>query len=527
MIAQRGAFGPGIEIEAAVDEDSADILSREALAFVALLQRGFYRRRAEILEARAQRQQACDQGSMPDFLLGTAHIRADLDWRVASTDVLGGPCRVALIGPAGPDPIGAGLASGADIFIADFEDALTPSWTNVVAGQVNIRKAVASRGEKSADFASLAPALAVRPRSWPRQEQHVRIDGKPCAAAIFDFALFVFHNAKLLLAHGGCLRVYLAKLDSHLEARLWNDVFCLAQDELRIPRGTLKAVCDIETLGAALEVDEIVYELRDHSAGLHAGGRSYISSVLRSLRARRDLDLSGEFTPDSEPICVHSLQRLVAQTCRRRGIFVSSETPSNLPIVSDPAANEAALAPVAKRVDQLATDGFDGARVTHPGQVKIARAAFARSIDASVIGAGIAQGQAPTIEALLDVGPSSPVAAGVLRRNCEFAIRYLDSWLNGRGSAPIFNRVTDASTFDCVYALTWHLQRSAVAVMADGRKVDKVLIRKAIATALKTILAAPRDSFISDARWAQAAGLFERMCNVDHLESLIAFPGPR
>jgi malate synthase len=525
MNAQRGACEPGIDIEAAIDEAAADILSREALAFVALLQRGFYRRRAEILQARARCQQACDQGSMPDFLLGTAHIRADSDWRVASSDVFGVPCRVALIGPAGPDPIGAGLASGADIFIADFEDAMTPSWANVVAGQVNIRNAVASRGEKPAGFASLAPALAVRPRSWPRQEQHVRIDGKPCAAAIFDFALFVFHNAAPLLAYGGCLRVYLAKLESHLEARLWNDIFCLAQDELRIPRGTLKAVCDIETLGAALEIDEIVYELRDHSAGLHAGGRSYIYSALRALRARRDLDLAGGFTPDSELPCVRGLQRLVAQTCRRRGTFGTSETPTNIPIVSDPAANEAALTPMAGKAGQLVTDGFDGARVTHPGQVKIARAAFARSIDASVIGAGIAQGQAPTIEALLDVGPPSPVAAGVLRRNCEFAIRYLDNWLAGRGSAPIFNRVTDASTFDCVYALTWHLQRSAVAVMADGRKVDRELIRKAIAAALKTILAAPRDSFISDARWARAAGLFEHVCNDDHLESLIAFPG--
>lgn len=526
MNAQRGAFGPGIEIEAAIDGAAADILSREALTFVALLQRGFYRRWAEILQARALRQQACDQGSMPDFLLGTAHIRADSDWRVASSDDFGGPCRVALIGPAGPDPIGAGLASGADIYIADFEDSMTPSWANVVAGQINIRNALASRDEKPAAFASLAPALAVRPRSWPRQEQHVRIDGKPCAAAIFDFALFAFHNAPLLPAHGGCLRVYLAKLDSHLEARLWNDVFCLAQDELRIPRGTFKAVCDIETLRAAIEIDEIVYELRDHCAGLHAGGRSYISSVLRALRARRNLDLAGGFTPDSEPPCAHSLQRLVARTCHRRGTFGTSETPTNLPVVSDPAANEAALIPVARKADQLATDSFDGARVTHPGQIKIALAAFAKSIEASVIGAGIAQDPATTIEALLDVGPSSPVAAGALRRNCELAIRYLDNWLNGRGSAPIFNRVTDASTFDCVYALTWHLQRSAVAVMADGRKVDRELIRKAIAAALKTILAAPSDSYVSDDRWALAAGLFERMCNDDHLEGLIAFPGP-
>ena len=524
MNARRGAFGPGIEITAEVDGEAAGVLDSGALAFVALLQRGFYSRRAEILQARLLRQQACDQGSMPDFLPGTARVRADPEWRVAASRTPCRPGRIDLAGPATNDAIGVGLASGADVYIADFEDAMTPSWANVVAGQVNIRKSTANRAVNPADYASLAPDLAIRPRSWPRQEHRVRIDDKPCAAAIFDFALFIFHNAPLLLARGSCPRVYLGKLDSHLEARLWNDIFCLAQDELRIPRGTIKAVCDIETLGAALEMDEILHELRDHSAGLHAGGRNFISSVLQSLRARRDLDLPGALPPDYATSCVHSLRRLVALTCHRRGTCASAETPTNLPIASDPAANEAALTPVAKTVAQLVKEGCGGARLTHPGQIAIARAGFEDRADASGSGAGITPHTSSSVDMLLDIGPGTPVSAGALRRNCELAIRYLGNWLAGRGVAPIFNRATDASTFGCVYAHTWHLPRSSMAVLADGRRIDIVLIRKAIMAALQTILAEPRDNRFVDDRWTDAAALFERMCIDDQLETMTALP---
>jgi malate synthase len=454
---------------------------------------------------------------MPTFLPATAHIRADKDWRVATLAKVGQPSPVELIGTADHASISQGMASGADAYIADFEDATVPTWNNVMAGHVGLHTAITERARPAKPAApptcSPVTRVTLRPRSWDRVEQHVLVDGHPCSAAIFDFAVFAFHNIPLLVTGSEQPCIYLAKLDSHLEARLWNDVFSLAQDELGIPRGTLRSVCDIETVGAAHELDEILYELREYSIGLHAGSAGYVSSVLRALRTRHDLRLPCDTGALAVLPCVQALWRHVTGTCHRRGSRVSAATPTHLPIATDRAANEAALGPVNEAVALAITEGIDVIRVAHPGLVAVAKAEFGQIRKTSAINAGVNVIPDTRPASLLDLGPGFPLTAGGLRRNCEFALRYVGSWLAGNARAAIFNRVEDAATFELVFALIWHWQRSSVTVLADGRRLDAVLVRKALTAALKTIQAEPGHVQFNHAGWQECAVRLERMCD--------------
>src|SRR5258706_891005 len=342
-------FGPGIEILGPISADFSEILTPEAVAFVARLQRAFGARREELLARRAVRQRELDAGKLPDFLLETAPVRNDDGWKVkpiSNADLQ--DRRVEITGPVDRKMVINALNSGASTFMADFEDSNTPTWSNQIEGQINMRDAVrrtidfTNEAGKAYQLADKTATLIVRPRGWHLPEKHMRVDGKPVSGSIFDFALYFFHNAAELLARDSGPYFYLPKMESHLEARLWNDIFVMAQNDRGLPQGTIKATCLIETLLAAFEMDEILYELREHSAGLNAGRWDYIFSAIKKLRLNKDFCLADRGTitmtaPFMRPYCL-----LLVKTCHKRGAFAIGAMAAQIPIKNDPAANEAA-----------------------------------------------------------------------------------------------------------------------------------------------------------------------------------------
>src|SRR5277367_1667570 len=374
-------YGPGIEITGRMTADYAQILTPAALEFLARLQRAFGGRRAELLARRASRQREFDAGKLPDFLPETRAVR-EAHWTCApiGTDIQ--DRRVEITGPVDRKMIINALNSGANVFMADFEDANTPKWDNNIQGQLNLRDAI----RRQIDYVSpegkayqLNPKVAtlfVRPRGWHLAEKHVRVDGTPVSGGLFDFALFFFHNATELSARGSGPYFYLPKLESHLEARLWNDIFVLAQDELSVPRGTIKATVLIETILAAFEMDEILYELREHSAGLNCGRWDYIFSFIKKFRAHPEFVLPDRSLVTMQCHFLASYVELLIQTCHRRGIHAMGGMAAQIPIRNDAVANEKALEKVRQDKLREVQAGHDGTWVAHPGLVPIAKEIF-------------------------------------------------------------------------------------------------------------------------------------------------------
>ncbi|HEV7869036.1 MAG TPA: malate synthase A, partial [Chthoniobacteraceae bacterium] len=429
-MSQRASVPAGMQILGETPAHFAEILTAPALEFAASLARSFESRRQELLAKRAERQAGFNAGKIPDFLPDTAAVREG-DWTVAPVPQDLQDRRVEITGPTDRKMVINALNSGANVFMADFEDSNTPSWQNMLEGQINLRDAIAREIEftspegKSYRLADQTATLIVRPRGWHLVEKHVLVDGQPISGAIFDFALYFFHNAKALLGSGSGPYFYLPKMESHLEARLWNDIFVAAQTALGIPNGTIKATALIETVVAAFEMDEILFELKEHSAGLNIGRWDYIFSCIKKFRSNRNFCLADRAQVTMTAPFMRAYALLLVKTCHRRGAHAMGGMAAQIPIKGDEAANAAALEKV--RADKLreATDGCDGTWVAHPGLIETAKAVF----DEHMPGPNQLSKQRDDVnvsaEDLLNFQPTSPITEAGLRNNISVGIQYI------------------------------------------------------------------------------------------------------
>jgi malate synthase len=474
-------------VHAPLEPGFAEVLTAEARRFLTTLARACEPRRQELLARRVERQRRLDAGERPDFLLETRSVR-EAAWTVAPIPADLTDRRVEITGPVDRKMIINALNSGAQVYMADFEDSNAPTWRNNLEGQLNLRDAVrgtvgftSPEGKRYA-LAPRTATLMVRPRGWHLDEKHVTVDGRPISASLFDFGLFFFHNAKALIAKGTGPYFYLPKLESHVEARLWNDVFNLAQDELGIPRGTIRATVLIETILAAFEMDEILYELKDHSAGLNCGRWDYIFSVIKKFRHRPDFVLPDRGRVTMDRHFLKSYVDLLIQTCHRRRAHAMGGMAAQIPIKHDPAANEAALEKVRQDKLREVRAGHDGTWVAHPGLVPVAAQVF----DASMPGPNqldVARDDVRVTAADLLTVPDGEITEAGLRTNVDVGIQYLESWLRGVGCVPIYNLMEDAATAEISRSQVWQWVRHG-AHLSNGRAVTQALVESIIAEEL-------------------------------------------
>jgi malate synthase len=476
----------GVVVKGPIKPGFDAVLTAQALQFLVKLHRAFEPRRRQLLALRAERAAQMDRGQRPDFLAETRTVR-DGAWRVAALPKALECRRVEITGPVERKMVINALNSGADAYMADFEDSNTPNWDNQIEGQINLMDAVRRRiSFSSADgrvyrLNEKTAALLVRPRGWHLEEKHVLIDGERISGGLFDFGLFIHHNGSELAARGEGPFFYLPKVESYLEARLWNDVFVLAQDELGIARGTIKATVLIETVVAAFEMDEILHELREHSAGLNAGRWDYIFSCIKKFRSDSQFCLADRALVTMTAPFMRSYALLLLKICHRRGAPAMGGMSALIPIKNDPAANERALAGVRADKAREAGDGYDGSWVAHPGLVQVAMLEFTRvlgdrpnQIDRQRDDVRVSAAD------LLRFEPETPITEAGLRMNINVGIHYLGSWLGGNGCVPIHNLMEDAATAEISRSQVWQWIRSPKGRLQDGRKVTVELVRALI-----------------------------------------------
>jgi malate synthase len=432
--------------------------------------------------------------------------------------------RVEITGPTDRKMVINALNSGASTFMADFEDANCPTWHNMVDGQINLRDAVRGaiafeQGGKQYRLNDKTAVLIPRPRGWHLDEKHVSVDGRPLSGAIFDFALYFFHNAKALLARGSGPYFYLPKMESHLEARLWNEIFLLSQSELGIPKGTIRATALIETVVAAFEMDEILYELREHSSGLNIGRWDYIFSCIKKFRADKSFCLADRAQVTMTAPFMRAYALCLVKTCHRRGAPAMGGMAAQIPIKNDPKANEAALEKVRQDKLREVTDGCDGTWVAHPALVPIAKAVF----DQHMPQPNQYDRQRPDVNVsakdLLAFQPEKPITEGGLRNNISVGIQYLGAWLAGNGCVPVFNLMEDAATAEISRSQIWQWIRSPKGVLDDGRKLTGELFKKLLDEELAKVKAE-----MSEGKYDEAARLFERITADDRYVELLTLP---
>ncbi len=514
----------GMEITGPITPQFAEILSPQALAFIAKLHRQFEPRRQELLARRAARQKEFDAGKLPDFLPETAHIR-NSEWSVAPQprDML--DRRVEITGPTDRKMVINALNCGASTFMADFEDANCPTWHNMIDGQINLRDAVRrtitfQQGDRMYKLNDKPAVLIPRPRGWHLDEKHVRIDGKPVSGGVFDFALYFFHNAKELLARGSGPYFYLPKMESHLEARLWNDIFVLAQDDLGVPRGTIKATCLIETVLAAFEMDEFLWEMRDHSAGLNIGRWDYIFSCIKKFRSNADFCLADRSQVTMTAPFMRAYALSLVKTCHRRNAPAMGGMAAQIPIKNDPAANEAAIDKVRQDKLREVTDGCDGTWVAHPGLVPIAKEMFDKHMPTPNQYSRQRTDVSFGAKDLLNFQPSSPITEVGLRNNISVGIQYLGAWLAGNGCVPVFNLMEDAATAEISRSQIWQWIRSEKGRLDDGRKVTVELFRTLLADELPKVKTHLGEAAWNEGKYEEAATLFDRITTGEYVEFL-------
>ncbi|MCL6627098.1 MAG: malate synthase A [Alicyclobacillus shizuokensis] len=520
----------GVMVSGLYQERFAEVLTPEALAFIAGLHRRFEPQRRRLLEQRTARQQAIDAGQLPDFLPETREIR-ESEWSVSPIPADLTDRRVEITGPSGDRKMVINaLNSGARCFMADFEDANSPTWENTVGGQVNLRDAVrrtieyvSPEGKRYALQPRVA-TLIVRPRGWHLVEKHVQVDGQPVAGALFDFGLYFFHNARELLARGSGPYFYLPKLESHLEARLWNDVFVHAERELDIPRGTIKATVLIETILATFEMDEILYELREHAAGLNCGRWDYIFSYIKKFRNRPQFILPDRAQVTMTVPFMRHYTLLTIRTCHRRGAFAIGGMAAQIPVKNDPAANEDALAKVRADKEREAKDGHDGTWVAHPGLVPVALEVFDRYMPQPNQLDKKREDVQATAADLLQV-PEGTITEDGLRINVSVGLQYIAAWLGGAGAVPIFNLMEDAATAEISRAQVWQWIRHPKGVLADGRKVTIDLFRQVLAEELEKIRTTVGERRYESGNYAEAAQLFDELTTADDFVDFLTLPG--
>ena len=506
----------GVEIHGMSEDRFDEVLTPAALEFVAGLQRRFNGARIELLRRRREREAELESGKLPDFLPDTRDVREG-DWRVAPVPADMQRRWVEITGPTNRKMVINALNSGADGYMSDFEDANSPTWSNMVRGQVNLIDAI----ERTIEFEDDAgvrrlnertATLLVRPRGWHLLEKHVLVDGEPIAGALFDFGLFFFHNAKRLIEKGSGPYFYLPKMESHLEARLWNDVFVHAQEALGVPQGTIKATVLIETILAAFEMDEILYELRDHSAGLNAGRWDYIFSAIKKFR-----DDPGFLTPDRSAITMtvpfmRAYTLLLVKTCHRRGAHAMGGMSAFIPSRKDPEVNERAFEAVRADKEREATDGFDGTWVAHPDSVATARGEFEKVLGerAHQIDKGREDVEVAAADLLAVGATPGEVTEKGLRSNVNVGIQYISSWLRGNGAAPILNLMEDAATAEIARSQVWQWIRHDVR-LADGQQVTPELVRRVEAEEIAKIREQVGEEFFATSRADESKGLFEQV----------------
>ena len=507
--------------------DSVRVLSEDALDFVARLHREFNPTRESLLAARVERRREIDSGAMPDFLAATERVR-EADWRVQLPPRDLENRRVEITGPVERKMMINALNSGASCFMADFEDALSPTWENVVAGQGNLIDAVRreltfqSPDGKAYSLNDEIATLLVRPRGWHLLERHVLVDGQPISASLFDFGLYFFHNARELLARGTGPYFYLPKTESHREARLWNDVFVAAQEWLGIPRCTIRATVLIETILAALEMDEILYELRDHAAGLNAGRWDYIFSAIKKFRLRPEMMLPDRSQVTMTVPFMRAYTELLVKTCHRRGAHAMGGMAAFVPSRRDAQVNETALAKVREDKLRESADGFDGTWVAHPDLVPVAKEVFD-----GVLGVEPNQKdkQRPEVNVsardILDVRvPGGTVSAAGVKNNISVALQYLEAWMRGSGAVAIYNLMEDTATAEISRAQLWQWLRHGADV--DGQRFSKEMYERVRDDEVASLTRAGGHTRLRD-----AVTLLDELVLGDAFAEFLTLPGER
>jgi malate synthase len=518
----------GVEVLGPLAEGYDQILSPDALAFLAALERRFGGARRGLLARRQEVDARLQAGALPDFLEETRQIR-QADWQIAPVPRDLRDRRVEITGPVDRKMIVNALNCGASVYMADFEDATTPTWVNLIEGQINLRDAIRRTidftdpdSRKRYRLGAKVATLLVRPRGWHLPEAHLVVDGQPMSGALFDFGLYVFHNARELIARGTGPYFYLPKLESHLEARLWNDVFLFAQERLGIPRGTIKATVLIETILAAFEMDEILHELREHSAGLNCGRWDYIFSIIKKFRSRPEFVM-----PDRDQVtmtvpCMRSYSLLAIRTCHRRGAHAVGGMAAQIPIRDDRQANEQALGKVRTDKQREASDGHDGTWVAHPGLVPIAKEVFDQLMPGLDQIARRREDVAVTAADLLKV-PEGTISERGLRHNLNVGVLYLEAWLRGSGCVPIYNLMEDAATAEISRAQVWQWRRHKARI-DGGPVIDGALVERLLGEELTKIRESVGDERYDAGRFAEAAALFRELVLAEEFTEFLTLP---
>jgi malate synthase len=519
---------PGVKFTGARNQAFDEILTPDALKFTVDLERRFGAKRRELLAARANRQRRLDAGDRPNFLPETVEIRNG-DWTVAPLppDLI--DRRVEITGPVERKMVINALNSGARVFMADFEDSNTPTWSNLIQGQRNLRDAVRrtitykdpATGKDYSLNKDLA-VLFVRPRGWHLPESHVLVDGEPISGSLFDFGMFFWHNAKEQLSRGTGPYFYLPKLESHLEARLWNDVFLHAEQTLGLERGTIKATVLIETILATFEMDEILYELREHSAGLNCGRWDYIFSVIKKFATDSSFVMPDRGQVTMKTHFMRSYSKLLIKTCHRREVHAIGGMAAFIPIKNDPVANQTAMTQVRADKEREATDGHDGTWVAHPGLVALAKEVFdERMPQPHQINRKLEDFQVTAAD-LLTV-PEGGVTEAGLRQNVAVSLGYLESWLRGIGCVPLFNLMEDAATAEISRSQLWQWVHHATH-LSDGRLIDFALVAKTIDEELAKFRTSIGEAQFDAGRYQQAAKILLDLIRPQHFVEFLTLP---
>lgn len=515
-----------LEIKGLQDEATERVLTPEALQFLEGLHRTFNERRKELLAAREERQQQLDAGGKLEFLEETKAIREG-DWTVAELPKDLQDRRVEITGPVDRKMVINALNSGAKLFMACFEDATAPSWHNMIHGQINmydaIRKNISFTQPETGKTYQLNEKVAVlqiRPRGWHLLEKHVEVDGEPMSGGLFDFGLYFFHNAKELLARGSGPYFYLPKLENYLEARLWNDVFRYAQDTLGVPQGSIRATVLIETIPAAFQMDEILYELREHSAGLNCGRWDYIFSYIKRLRNQPDVILPDRSQVTMTSPFMRAYTLLAIKTCHKRNAPAMGGMAAQIPIKGDEEANAAAFAKVREDKRREVTDGHDGTWVAHPALVAVALEEFNEHMPEPNQISRKRDDVEVTAEGLVEV-PTGSITQNGLRVNCSVGVQYIASWLRGNGAAPINHLMEDAATAEISRTQVWQWIRHPEGKLEDGRKITGELVDQVLEEELLKLQQQFGKDVYDTGRFEEAAGLFRRLVlNNDFIEFL-------
>lgn len=519
---------PILTLTQPVDDAHSHILTDEALRFVAALESTFGNRRRQLLEARMARQARYDAGELPDFLKDTRDIRNG-DWKILGTPADLQDRRVEITGPVDRKMMINAFNSGANVFMADFEDASSPTWDNMLSGQVNMydnaRGQLDYTDPKSGKHYTLGEktaVLKVRPRGWHMLEAHATLNGEPISAGLFDFGLYVFHNARHLMERGTAAYFYLPKMESHQEAKLWDDAFSLAERMLDIPHGTFKATVLIETLPAAFEMDEILYALKDHIVGLNCGRWDYIFSYIKRIGGNADYLLPDRGQVGMGEAFLKAYSLLLIKTCHRRGAHAMGGMAAQIPVKNDEAANEAAFAKVRADKDREASNGHDGTWVAHPALVPVAREVFDALMPQANQIHRTREDLNITREDLLDPHKGTTTEEGI-RENIRVGVQYIGAWLTGRGAVPLYNLMEDAATAEISRTQIWQQLKHA-AKLSDGRTVTKALVNDLYAdemTALKTAYGA--EGF-AQGRLDEAGDLFLELIHADDFKEFLTTP---